>query len=274
MASKFYVVWKGRETGIFTDWASCKRQVDQFPGARYKSFKTRSEAETAFGGSTSGSTGKAAKSTSVQKNRLAKTPSMTKLAAASRKRPANGVKTYTASEIKAMKVDTKIFTDGGCEPNPGEAGSGVAVYRNDQISELWYGLYNPKGTNNTAELNALHQALLMAVDELKNDVTIAIFCDSKYAIQCVTQWAVNWQKKGWKKAGGEIKNLELIKELFALHQQLKTKVKVLHVNGHVGVEGNELADRMSILAIEQRDVDFSRYPAPLDIDAILALRTG
>jgi len=49
-----------------------------------------------------------------------------------------------------MAVDTKMFTDGGCEPNPGEAGSGVAVYRDGEISELWFGLYEPKGTNNTA----------------------------------------------------------------------------------------------------------------------------
>ena len=55
------------------------------------------------------------------------------------------------------------------------------------------------------------------------------------------------------KKGGEIKNLELIKEIYSLHQTLKDKVQVLHVNGHVGVQGNELADRMSILAIQSRE---------------------
>jgi len=85
---------------------------------------------------------------------------------------------------------------------------------------------------------------------------------------------VNWQKKGWKKAGGEIKNLELIKAMFALYQSLKEKLQVLHVNGHVGVEGNELADRMSILAIESRNSDFTRYAEKLDIDALLAMRAG
>lgn len=173
-----------------------------------------------------------------------------------------------------MQIDIKIFTDGGCEPNPGEAGSGIAVYRNDVIEDLWYGLYNPNGTNNTAELNALHQALIMAKDEIDKGKSVAIFCDSKYSIQCVTQWAVNWEKKGWKKPGGEIKNLELIKEIFALHQLLKDYVQVLHVNGHVGVEGNELADRMSILAIASRDSDFIRYREELDIEAILAMTAG
>ncbi len=62
--------------------------------------------------------------------------------------------------------------------------------------------------------------------------------------------------------------------MFALHQQLKEKIDVLHVNGHVGVEGNELADRMSILAIEAKDTEFVRYREALDIPSILAMRTG
>ncbi len=62
--------------------------------------------------------------------------------------------------------------------------------------------------------------------------------------------------------------------MFALYQLVKDEVQILHVNGHVGVEGNELADRMSILAIDARDVEFTLYRDELDIDAILALRTG
>lgn len=258
MAKKYYVVWQGRERGIFTDWNSCKMQVDKFTGAKYKSFPTKEEAEAAFSGTYVKSTKTSSPgSTFVKKKTSAKT-----------------VKTYTASDIAKMKVDTKIFTDGGCEPNPGKAGSGIAVYRDGVIDELWHGLYNPMGTNNTAELNALYHALLMAKDEIKKDKSVAIFCDSKYSIQCVTMWAINWERNGWKKNGGEIKNLDLIKKIYALHQLLKKDVKVLHVNGHVGVEGNELADRMSILAVDSKCADFKRYDKSIDIDTILAMRTG
>jgi ribonuclease HI len=265
VAKKFYVVWQGRETGIFTEWNICKKQIEKFPGARYKSFKTKEEAEAAFNGHTAGSSPTSSRSSrsTLSGTGPAKKPSTRQT-----------VKTYTAADIAVMDLDTKIYTDGGCEPNPGEAGSGVAVYRNNKVTELWYGLYNPKGTNNTAELNALHQALIMAKDEIKNDKSVAIFCDSKYSIQCVTQWAVSWEKKGWKKQGGEIKNLDLIKEMFALHQQLKTKVKVLHVNGHVGVEGNELADRMSIMAMQSKERDFSLFQEEINIKSLLALRSG
>jgi ribonuclease HI len=250
MASKFYVVWAGRETGIFTDWPTCKKHVDGFVGARYKSFLTREEAEAAFGNAkpTAG-TGRPAVN-------------------------ANKIKTYNAAEVNALPQQVKIFTDGGCEPNPGEAGSGVAVYADNKLTELWYGLYNAMGTNNTAELNALHQGLLIAQGEVARGKTAAVFSDSQYAIQCVTLWAIGWEKAGWKKKGGEIKNLELIQSIYTLHQTLKDKVQVLHVNGHVGLEGNELADRMSILAIESNETEFALYRGPMDIAAILATRAG
>lgn len=44
MAKKVYAVKKGRERGIFTDWDTCKKQVDGFPGAEYKSFSDANEA--------------------------------------------------------------------------------------------------------------------------------------------------------------------------------------------------------------------------------------
>ncbi|MBL4826374.1 MAG: ribonuclease H family protein [Spongiibacteraceae bacterium] len=256
---KFYVVWKGRETGVFTDWNTCKRHVDKFTGAKFKSFKTREEAEAAFQGNSS---------TLVKSSHSGDNP------ATRQKSTAQTVKTYTAKEIAVMGIDTQIFTDGGCEPNPGKAGSGIAVYRDGAVDELWYGLFDPAGTNNTAELNALHRALIMAKSDLNKGKSVAVFCDSKYSIQCVTQWAVGWEKKGWKKKGGEIKNLDLIKDMFTLHRSIKDEVQVLHVNGHVGVEGNELADRMSIVAIATEDTDFTRYSDELDIDAILAMRAG
>ena len=149
MAKKYYVVWQGRETGIFTDWDTCKKNVYQFAGAKYKSFKTRAEADAAFRGGSQAAI-KVAKTTAKKPSGAAK----------------KGLKTYTAEEVAELSVQIKIFTDGGCEPNPGKAASGVAVYREGQADELWYGLFNPDGTNNTAELNALHQALLMAEKEI------------------------------------------------------------------------------------------------------------
>jgi ribonuclease HI len=48
--NKFYVVWKGRKPGVYTDWSACEAQVKGFPGAEYKSFASREMAEAALGG--------------------------------------------------------------------------------------------------------------------------------------------------------------------------------------------------------------------------------
>ncbi len=47
---KFYVVWKGRETGVFDSWVECRAAVEGYPGARYMSFKNREDALRAYGG--------------------------------------------------------------------------------------------------------------------------------------------------------------------------------------------------------------------------------
>ena len=46
--SKHYVVLKGKKTGVFSTWDECKQYVLGFPGAKYKSFSTISEAEHAY----------------------------------------------------------------------------------------------------------------------------------------------------------------------------------------------------------------------------------
>jgi ribonuclease HI len=45
---KYYVVWKGKEPGIYSSWDDCKKQIDGFPEAVYKSFKDKTLAEKAF----------------------------------------------------------------------------------------------------------------------------------------------------------------------------------------------------------------------------------
>lgn len=255
MTKKYYVVWKGRETGIFTTWAQCKLLVDGFTGARFKSFPTLDEAEAAFG-----------------KNSTLKAPKIK----AKIVKKASKLKSVPLSQeqIDAMPFDVKIFTDGACDPNPGEAGTGLAVYKNNKLNELWYGLYQSFGTNNTAELHGLHQALMLAKEKLLQGNTVGIFCDSKYSIDSITKWAKGWESKGWIKSGGEIKNLDIIKPMYVLYQEIASQITIHHVNGHVGIEGNELADRMSVVAIKAQDESLCLFRDTDDISEILAFRAG
>ena len=45
---KYYVVWQGNNPGIYSSWEECQLQIKGYPGAKYKSFKSKSEAEQAF----------------------------------------------------------------------------------------------------------------------------------------------------------------------------------------------------------------------------------
>ncbi|MEK6615537.1 MAG: ribonuclease H family protein [Bacteroidota bacterium] len=45
---KYYVVWQGKETGVFDAWDKCKKQIHEVTGAQYKSFKTKEAAARAF----------------------------------------------------------------------------------------------------------------------------------------------------------------------------------------------------------------------------------
>src|SRR5436189_4341235 len=99
MAQKFYVVWSGRQTGVFTDWVTTQRAVERFAGARFKSFPSRAEAEQAFARGRDAST-------------KPKTPGRQK----------------KITHI-AHRFDVSIYCDGACDPNPGNAGSGVVLYR-------------------------------------------------------------------------------------------------------------------------------------------------
>lgn len=169
---------------------------------------------------------------------------------------------------KEIQIDTKadeeeeeyvkIYCDGACSGNPGNAGSGLAIYSSKKKPVLLYGAYEEIGTNNIAELNALHQALIIA-SQTHSENIISIYSDSKYAIDCITTWAYGWKANGWTKKGGEIKNLELIIEAHNLYEKLKNKIEIIHVKGHSGVEGNELADRMAVYTIKEKNKDFSFY---------------
>ncbi|MDT9693975.1 hypothetical protein Q5762_37760, partial [Streptomyces sp. P9(2023)] len=98
-----------------------------FPSARYKSFQSEEAAHQAFARTAKAPAHKASGSRSTKKT-AAKTP-----------------KAPTQKTLSA--VDVEIFCDGACDPNPGPSGSGVVVYRQGMLSDLYYGHFAPMGTN-------------------------------------------------------------------------------------------------------------------------------
>ena len=126
---------------------------------------------------------------------------------------------------------TTYYTDGSASPNPGPGG--FAVIKDLQPHIL--GSEEGETTNIRMEGKALIAAL-----EDANGAECVIYSDSEFWINVVTKWAPGWQARGWKKKGGEIKNLDIVQPLFELYTSSEADLR--WVRGHEGDEGNELAD--------------------------------
>lgn len=132
-----------------------------------------------------------------------------------------------------------FYTDGSASPNPGPGG--FAVIENKQPVAL--GSEEGETTNIRMEGCAIIAALNLADGE-----PCEIHTDSEFWINVLTKWAPGWKERGWKKKGGEIKNLELVKEAFGLY--CDSSAKLVWLRGHAGHEHNELADEWANKARE------------------------
>ncbi|QPL47839.1 ribonuclease HI [Halomonas sp. A40-4] len=137
-----------------------------------------------------------------------------------------------------------VYTDGACRGNPGPGGWGV-VLASGQHEKTLYG-YEAQTTNNRMEL----MAAIMALRTLNTPCQVAIWTDSQYVRQGITQWIHNWRKRQWKTAAKQpVKNAELWKELDAEAQ--RHQVEWHWVKGHSGHPGNERADALANQAIDE-----------------------
>ncbi|MGO3701661.1 MAG: ribonuclease H family protein [Candidatus Saccharimonadales bacterium] len=134
---------------------------------------------------------------------------------------------------------TIYYTDGSASPNPGPGG--FAVIKDMQPHIL--GSEDGDTTNIRMEGKAIVAALKDAAGE-----PCEIRTDSEFWINVITKWAPGWEAKGWKKKGGEIKNLDIVEEVYPLYQA--SSATLVWVRGHVGTEGNELADEWANKARE------------------------
>lgn len=143
---KYYVVWKGRKPGIYTEWATCKKMVDGFDGASFKSFSSLTEAENAYG-TNSGSV-------LSQKTNSKSTP----------------------SSKKTVILTPSISVDAACSGNPGVMEyQGVDTHTKEVLFHKKFQL----GTNNIGEFLALVHGLAFLK---KNGSDIPIYSDSVNAL--------------------------------------------------------------------------------------------
>jgi ribonuclease HI len=149
----------------------------------------------------------------------------------------------TGEQEQLKKVT--VFTDGGCEPNPGPGGYGVILISGNTRKELTGGF--SLTTNNRMELFAA----IAGLQALKFPCMVILYSDSRYLVDAMTKgWAKKWRENGWwrnKKA--KAYNIDLWEKLIALCN--KHQVEFKWVKGHAGLGANERCDELSMAALKQ-----------------------
>lgn len=139
-----------------------------------------------------------------------------------------------------------VFSDGGCEPNPGDGGWGFAVYRDGlEVHSNFGGM--PDSTNNIMELTGMLMAIRWAVVQGE---PVHVLCDSQYVVNGCNDWRHGWKKKGWKRGETkELANADLWQQIDAVLDS-KDHITIGWVKGHVGITGNERADELATMGME------------------------
>ncbi|MFY7861731.1 MAG: viroplasmin family protein [Chitinophagales bacterium] len=146
--SKFYVVWRGHQTGVFTDWESCKKSVEAFKNPAFKSFKTEAEAIVA-----------------------------------SRGRAEDFLETNSKDEPIVSKdniIINSICVDAACSGNPGPMEYRGVDYETKK--QLFLSKVYQQGTNNIGEFIAIIHAIGWMQTQKVNKI---IYTDSKTAISWI-----------------------------------------------------------------------------------------
>jgi len=132
-----------------------------------------------------------------------------------------------------------VFTDGSCEGNPGPGGWGFVWVEDDRVRAEDSGT-EPRTTNNRMELTAL----IRAYRTLPEDAELTVYSDSNLCVQTVNEWADGWERRGWRRKTGPIKNLELVQELHAL-AKAHPRVRLRWIRAHDGSRWNEYVDALA-----------------------------
>ena len=153
--NKFYVVWKGREVGVFSTWDSCKMQIENFKGAQYKSFADRMSAENAFRAGYEASRQQSAVSSKLS---------------------------YESMPENQKPIGQSIAVDAACSGNPGKMEfQGVFVETN---THLFKSPVYEQGSNNIGEFLAIVYCLAW---QKKNKLAYPIYSDSVNAQKWVRE---------------------------------------------------------------------------------------
>jgi len=138
-----------------------------------------------------------------------------------------------------------IYTDGGCDPNPGVGGYGVVLLHPKKRLEATGGFLLT--TNNRMEIFAA----VAGLELLKQPCKVTLHSDSQYLVDAIMKgWALKWRKHDWWLNNKErAKNIDLWARLLPLCET--HSVEFCWLKGHAGHRENERCDQLAMAALRQ-----------------------
>ncbi len=140
------------------------------------------------------------------------------------------------SQVSMSTNQIIVYTDGGCDPNPGPGGWGVLIFRGTTREE--YSGAELETTNNRMELTAAIEAL----KRIKEPSSVLLFADSQYVVKGITEWMPRWLQKNWKGSSGMVANRDLWEALLVAAKP--HRVSWRWMKGHTGNPYNERVDQL------------------------------
>lgn len=141
-----------------------------------------------------------------------------------------------------------VYTDGGCQGNPGPAGWGVVLVSKGR-AVLEHSGFIGHATNQVAELVAAIEGLACTPE----GAHVELVSDSQYVLKGLSEWRRGWERNGFQNSAGKpVANLGHWKRLYALADV--RRVVVRWVRGHTGEPFNERCDQLAGLAIAKQGV--------------------
>lgn len=141
----------------------------------------------------------------------------------------------------------EIYSDGGSFPATTKAAGwafAIAPLSKEKPWRVFYGHLPPPSTNNIAEmLGALNAMRFMYRFHLKSGrmlPPVTIISDSQYVIKGITEYRIKWEIEGWPETNHQIW-CDIFDVFYKLREVCNLNFK--WVRGHVGNEGNEIADK-------------------------------
>jgi ribonuclease HI len=152
--------------------------------------------------------------------------------------------------LVAVYADESCLGNGKQGDNPGGAGVLVEYQMRDGSlvrRDLW--VSEAATTNNRMALRSAIEAF-GAIARKGGRFRVVFTSDSRYLIDGMTSWVHGWARKGWRRSGGAIENLELWQA--AIRAAASHQVEWRWVRGHAGHPQNEYANHLATRAAAQR----------------------